>query len=191
MAAVTEELTASQRGGRMRPVARFAACQLFGPDADLKHLAEAPCVDQILHGCDQGMEAHAVRHHQNAVEPRRGGDEVQALIFAVRHRFFQEHVLSRLQAILGDGVVKVVRQHDEDGVDPVENGSIVGGRHHVRQVLPDLSGPGRVDVDGGGELQPVLQQVEATQVSGGHAATADQCEFDDCHRDALADPPVI
>ena len=100
-------------------------------------------------------------------------------------------MLSRLQAVLGDGVVQVVRQHDEDGVDQVEDGSIIGGDRHARQARPDLSDPGRVDVDGGGELQPILQQVEAPQVSGGHTAAADQCEFDDCHRDALADPQVI
>ena len=111
MAAVAEELATAQRRGPVPPVTRWVASHLLGPDTHLEYLTEALLVELVFHGRDHGVEAHAIGDHQDAVESGRDGDEIQAFGFAVGHGLFQQHVLSSFQAVLGDGVVQVVRQN--------------------------------------------------------------------------------
>ncbi len=91
-------------------------------------------------------------------------------------------MLAGLQAREPHRVVLVVGEHEEDGIDVVEDLAVVGGGAHPGHQLGHGGGLAGIDVDGGGQLQAVGEHVEAAQVRPGHAPAAHEGESHSGHQ---------
>ncbi len=93
----------------------------FADDARLQHLV------QTLE--ERRVAQHVARQHQLAGRDLRRAD-LLALLPVAPDRLFQKHVVPRLQRLQARGIVKMVRQRDDDGV------RLRAGRERVLPALP-------------------------------------------------------
>ena len=176
VAAVAEELAAAERLFTVHPAARLALGMLFGPDGKLEEVAVGSGLEQALHLDDDRVKPHAVGDHQGAVGALGRLDQVQTFSFRVGQRLLHQQMFAAAQQVDADGMVKVVWNGEDGGVDMVEDLAIVGRDRVAAHQIGRRLRARQVRVDRGGEESAALQFLERRAVGLAHAATADQSD---------------
>ena len=83
---------------------------------DAHQFADGALFDQLFHFDEIGRIAQHVAHRHDLPGLAGHGQDVAALLFGLRHWFFEQHIVPHLHGLQAGLVVQVVGHGDDDGV---------------------------------------------------------------------------